>query len=277
LFAFYNNMRYKLFVLGLSILFCSCSEYQRVLKDEDISAKFKMGTELYENGKFDKANRIFLQIVPKYRGKPQAEKLMYMHSKAYYETEDFYTANYKMEQFVESYPKSERIDEIAFLGAESYYYLAPSFSKDQTETNDAIEKLQEFINRFPESKYFEKANSLVQELDLRLERKAYEIALQYNKTGPFHRDYNSAITAFNNFLDSYPGSVFKEDALFYKFDSAYKLAINSVERKKDERTEKALKYYRSLIRNFPQTKYINELSLMHEELQNIKKNLISKS
>jgi len=277
LFAFYNNMRYKLFVLGLSILFCSCSEYQRVLKDEDISAKFKMGTELYENGKFDKANRIFLQIVPKYRGKPQAEKLMYMHSKAYYETEDFYTANYKMEQFVESYPKSERIDEIAFLGAESYYYLAPSFSKDQTETNDAIEKLQEFINRFPESKYFEKANSLIQELDLRLERKAYEIALQYNKTGPFHRDYNSAITAFNNFLDSYPGSVFKEDALFYKFDSAYKLAINSVERKKDERTEKALKYYRSLIRNFPQTKYINELSLMHEELQNIKKNLISKS
>ena len=277
MFAFYNNMRYKLFVLGLSILFCSCSEYQRVLKDEDISAKFKMGTELYENGKFDKANRIFLQIVPKYRGKPQAEKLMYMHSKAYYETEDFYTANYKMEQFVESYPKSERIDEIAFLGAESYYYLAPSFSKDQTETNDAIEKLQEFINRFPESKYFEKANSLIQELDLRLERKAYEIALQYNKTGPFHRDYNSAITAFNNFLDSYPGSVFKEDALFYKFDSAYKLAINSVERKKDERTEKALKYYRSLIRNFPQTKYINELSLMHEELQNIKKNLISKS
>ena len=277
MFAFYNNMRYKLFVLGLSILFCSCSEYQRVLKDEDISAKFKMGTELYENGKFDKANRIFLQIVPKYRGKPQAEKLMYMHSKAYYETEDFYTANYKMEQFVESYPKSERIDEIAFLGAESYYYLAPSFSKDQTETNDAIEKLQEFINRFPESKYFEKANSLVQELDLRLERKAYEIALQYNKTGPFHRDYNSAITAFNNFLDSYPGSVFKEDALFYKFDSAYKLAINSVERKKDERTEKALKYYRSLIRNFPQTKYINELSLMHEELQNIKNNLISKS
>ena len=94
-------MRYKLFVLSLSILFCYCSEYQRVLKDEDISAKFKMGTELYENGKFDKANRIFLQIVPKYRGKPQAEKLMYMHSKAYYETQDFYTANYKMEQFVE--------------------------------------------------------------------------------------------------------------------------------------------------------------------------------
>ena len=277
MFAFYNNMRYKLFVLSLSILFCYCSEYQRVLKDEDISAKFKMGTELYENGKFDKANRIFLQIVPKYRGKPQAEKLMYMHSKAYYETQDFYTANYKMEQFVESYPKSERVDEIAYLGAESYYYLAPSFSKDQTETNDAIEKLQEFINRFPESKYFEKANSLVQELDLRLERKAYEIALQYNKTGPFHRDYNSAITAFNNFLDSYPGSVFKEDALYYKFDSAYKLAINSVERKKDERTEKALKYYRSLIRNFPQTKYINKLSLMHEELQNIKNNLISKS
>merc|ERR1711871_1280927 len=98
-------------------------------------------------GKFDKANRLFLQIVPKYRGKPQAEKLMYMHSKAYYETGDFYTANYKMEQFTESYPKSERVDEIAFLATKSYYYLSPKYSRDQTETTEALQKLQDFINR----------------------------------------------------------------------------------------------------------------------------------
>jgi outer membrane protein assembly factor BamD len=141
------------------------------LKNEDVAAKFKLGTDLYEAEKFEKANRLFLQIVPKYRGKPQAEKLMYMHSKAFYETQDYYTANYKLEQFVESYPKSERVDEIAYLGAKSYYYLSPAYSRDQTETYDALEKLQLFINKYPDSKYFDEANALIQELDLRLEKR----------------------------------------------------------------------------------------------------------
>ena len=268
-----RKFAYILVVLYLT----SCSEYQNVLKNDDISAKFKLGTELYEAGKFEKANRLFLQIVPKYRGKPQAEKLMYMHSKSYYQTNDFYTSNFKMEQFVESYPKSKRVDEIAFLAAKSYYYLSPKYSKDQTETIEALEKLQEFINRYSNSKYFDQANSLAQELDLKLEKKAYEIALQYNTTGPFHRDYNSAITAFNNFLDNYPGSIYREDALFYKFDSAYKLAVNSVVWKQQERTDKALKYYKSLLRYFPESKYLDKANSMHEELENLKNNITQKS
>lgn len=277
MFSFINFMKRFIYSLFFFSILSSCSEYQRVLKTDDIASKFKLGTELYELGKFEKANRLFLQIVPKYRGKPQAQKLMYMHSKAFYNTKDYYTANYKMEQFVESYPDSERVDEIAFLGAKSYYFLSPKYSRDQTETIDALEKLQEFINRYPDSKYFNDANAIIQELDLKLEKKAYEIALQYNKTGPYHRDYNSAITAFDNFLDSFPGSVFREDALFYKFDSAYKLAVNSVKWKQNERTEKALKYYRSLMRYFPETKYLVQTQLMHEELQNIKNNTTTKS
>ena len=78
-----------------------------------------------------------------------------------------------------------------------------------------------------------KASDLVRELDYKLEEKAYNIALQYNITGPFHRDYNSAISAFDHFLIEFPGSMFKEDAMFYKFDSAYKLATNSSHNRKN--------------------------------------------
>lgn len=259
------------------LVFSACSEYQRVLKEEDIAAKFKMGTALYDAGKYEKANRLFLQIVPKYRGKPQAEKLMYMHSKAFYETKDYFSANYRMERFVEAYPKSERVDEIAFLAAKSYYKLSPVYAKDQTETADAIVKLQDFINRYPDSEFFDQANALVQELDAKLEKKAYEIALQYHTTGPFHRDYNSAITAFDNFLEKFPGTKYKEDALFYKFDSAYQLAVNSVPWKQAERTEKAFTFYKNFIRFFPETKYSEQVESMHNVLLDIKNNLTPKS
>jgi len=259
------------------VFLASCSEYQRVLKEEDIAKKYKLGVELFEAGKYEKANRLFLQIVPKYRGKPQAEKLMYMHSKAFYETKDYMSANYRMERFVEAYPKSERIDEMAFLAAKSYYQISPPYSKDQTETIDAVEKLQEFINRYPGSEYFEEANAMVQELDAKIEKKAYEIALQYHTTGPFHRYYNSAITAFDNFLEKFPGTRYKEDVLFYKFDSAYQLAVNSVPWKQKERTEKAFTFYKNLKRFFPETKYLEQTDAMHEELQDIKNNFTPKS
>ena len=66
-------MKNYIYILLVAFSLNSCSEYQSVLKGEDIAAKFKLGTELYDAGKFTKANRIFVQIVPKYRGKPQAQ------------------------------------------------------------------------------------------------------------------------------------------------------------------------------------------------------------
>ena len=76
-------------------------------------------------------------------------QLMYMHAKCFYETKNYYTANYQCERFASSYPDSEKAQEMAFLGVKSYYYLAPIFSKDSKETLAAIEKLQSFINTYP--------------------------------------------------------------------------------------------------------------------------------
>ena len=136
----------KLFYIAIVVIaFSSCSEYQKALKSEEVSEKFTMGTELFDAGKFNKANRLFVQIVPKYRGKPQAEKLMYMYSKTFYEMRDYYTANYQMERFVSAYPESEKVQEIAYLGAKSYYHLSPVYSKEQKETIDALSKLQDLL------------------------------------------------------------------------------------------------------------------------------------
>ena len=96
--------------------------------------------------------------------------------------------------------------------------------------------------------------------------------MQYNQTGPFHRDYNSAITALDNFLIEFPGSSFKEQAMYYKFDSAYKLAMNSVKWKQTERVEKALTFYNSLLYVFPETQNNEDIQAMYEDLKSIQTN-----
>jgi outer membrane protein assembly factor BamD len=268
----------KLFYIAIVIIaFSSCSEYQKALKTEDVSVKFKMGTDLFEAGKYNKANRLFVQIVPKYRGKPQAEKLMYMYARTFYETRDYYTANYQMERFESAYPESEKVQEIAFLGAKSYYHLSPVYSKEQKETVDGLKKLQAFINSYPDSEYLAEANLLVKELDYKLEKKAFEIAKGYNKTGPHSRDYQAAITNFDNFLIDFPGTSLKEDAMYYRLDSAYKMAVNSVEWKKEQRIKDALTYYKSFKKSFSESKYGEEVDKMQEELNTLLQGYNSKS
>jgi len=259
-------MKQTLLTLLISTIFLSCGEYQKAINGDDISTKFSLGTSLYDDGKFTKANRLFEQIVPKYRGKPQAQKLMFMHAMCFYETKDYRTSNYRMEKFVNTYPNSEKNEEIAFLGAKSYYFMSPVFSKDQTDTKIAIDKLQLFINTFPDSDYIADANSLIFELDYKLEYKVYNTALQYNTLN----DHEAAIKSFNNFVVEFPGSALREKVLYYKFDSAYKLAVNSVNYKMQDRVDDAITYYNSFLKYYNESEFIEDLKLKFEELNKLK-------
>lgn len=252
-------------------LFVSCNEYQKVLKNEDVAAKYNLGTKMYEGGKYSRAIRLFEQISTSYRGKPQAEKMFYMFSQSYYKTNQYYLAGYQFESFVSSYPKSEKAEEAAFLGAKSYSMLSPVYSLDQTDTTKAIDKLQSFIDKYPNSQYLAEANELTRKLSEKIEKKVYENAKGYHTIS----DYKSALVAFDNFIGDYPGTPFKEDALFYRYDAAYQLAINSIPTKMEERLNVAKTAYTNLVKFNADTKYkkqANEmLSRIEKDLQKFTK------
>ena len=258
-------MKKLLYSISILILISSCSEYQKALNSDEVSVKFNLGTELYDAEKYSKASRLFTQILPQYRGKPQAQKLTYMQAMCFYNTKDYNSSSYQMERFVNSYPDSEKVEEMAFLGAKSYYLMSPIFSKDSEDTKIAIDKMQEFINAFPESEFNDDANKIIFELDYRLELKEFNIALQYNVL----TDYQAAIKSFENFLIDFPGSDLREKALYYRFDSAYKLAINSVVWRQKERIENAVSYFNSFKNTYNDSEFLDEMESKISELSEI--------
>ena len=70
--------------------------------------------------------------------------------------------------------------------------------------------MQIFIDNYPNSEFLDEANSYVQELQTKLEKKDFEISKQYYTI----RDYKAAIKSLDNFIGSYPGTPYREDALF---------------------------------------------------------------
>ena len=249
--------------LFIAFLLISCSEYQKALKSDDVAIKNEAANKMYEAGKYVKAIRLYEQIAPAYKGKPNAERMFYFYSMSLYKSKQYYLAGYQLENFVASYPKSEKREECAFYAAECFYKLSPVYSLDQTDTEKALDKMQRFIDIYPESQFLPQANVYVKELREKLEKKAFEIAKQYNTIS----DFKGALKAFENFLSDYPGTPFKEQALFYRFDSAYKLAINSVESKRQDRLTYAKNTYSNLIKHNGQTEYKEKADKMLAEVE----------
>jgi outer membrane protein assembly factor BamD len=258
------------FLLLATFALGSCSEYQRVLKEDDIKAKYAMADSLYsqgkredKKGKLKKSLRLLDQIVPQYRGKPQGERLAFLYADTYYELESFFDSGYQFERFTKAYPRSEKAEEAYYKGAKSYYEVSPRFSLDQTETYKAIDKFQEYITRFPDGEFIADANTHAAELRDKLDKKAYEIAKQYHHT----EDYKAAMAALNNFIEDNPGSKYLEKAYYYKMDSAYLLAINSYKELVPERLETAQEYYEDYIKYYPEGEFTERAKEQSGDIQ----------
>jgi outer membrane protein assembly factor BamD len=264
-----KNLLYFLFVI---VLFSSCSEYQKALKNEDAAVKLDMATKMYESGKFNHSLRLIEQIAGVYRGRPDAEQLFYMYAQSYFKTRQYYLAGYQFESFVSAYPKSDKVIESAFLGAKSYSMLSPVYSLDQTDTNKAIEKLQSFIDTYPNSEYIAEANTITKTLNGKLEKKVFENAKGYNTIS----DFKSALIALDNFIADFPGTSYKEEALYYRLDSAYKLGVNSIPSKMEERLNVAKVAYANLIKFKPDTQYKQKADEMLVRIEKDLQNLLNK-
>ena len=141
MFTFATCLRFMekaLKIFFIAVVLVGCNDFQKALKSDDTAEKFRMATQLYEAEKWSKSKRLLDQILPKYRGKPQAQKLTYMHAMCAYKMGDYYISSYHLDKFIDIYPQSEKAEEASFLSAKGYYFNSPVFSKEQKETVEAI-------------------------------------------------------------------------------------------------------------------------------------------
>ena len=247
-----------------SFLAISCNDYQKLLNSpENEVDKYTAAEEYYENGDFRRANALIEEIIPSYSGKPQGERLVFFFANSYFETRSYYSAAIQFENFIKSYPNSQRIQEAYFMEAKSYFMLSPLYTLDQEDTFTGIDKLQVFINRFPNSEYLAEALELMEQLQNKIEKKEFEVSKQYYTI----RDYSSAMKSLDNFIADNPGTIFREEALYYRWLSQYEIAINSIESRINERVTELERSLDNFLRYYPDTIFIDDLS---EKINNAK-------
>ena len=243
----------SIFIIITSI--SSCSKYQKVLKSDDINYKYEQAVKYYKNAEFNKALPIFNELLPIFKGTNKAEEIAFYFAYTHYSTGDYLMASYLFNRFTINFPRSKHVEECKYMVAFCHYEEAPEFSLDATNTSLAIDKFQEFIDRYPNSDRVERCNELMDELRLNLSRKAFANAKQYHTT----ENYRAAIIALDNVLIDYPDVENRQEIYFLILESSYFLAINSISSKKEKRLNMTIEYYNQFIDNFPESVYNDDV------------------
>ncbi|MBN2683308.1 MAG: outer membrane protein assembly factor BamD [Bacteroidales bacterium] len=264
-------MKYKIiYIAGLVLILSSCSKYQRLLKSTDYDLKYSKAVEYYEDKDYYRSLTLFEEMYPYWKCQEKGEQIYYYIAYSHYGQGDFILAGYHFRNFARTYPRGKHLEECSYMAAYCYYLDSPEASLDQTYTISAIEELQSFINKFPESDKVDKCNELILTLRKKLELKSYMAAKLYFDIGY----YKAAVTALKNSIKDFPDSDYREEILFMIVKSNYLFAENSIESKQVERFRATVSEYQSLVDEFPSSKYQKEAEKYYDKslkfLENIK-------
>lgn len=241
----------------------ACSGYNKIVKGDDYERKFELADELYSKKQYMRCITLYEQIYQRVPRTGQGELAYYRISKSYYAEEDYSMAGYYFGSFYSRFPFSEKAEEALFLSAMCSVKNSPDFTLDQNDTELAINDLQQFINKYPNSILVDTCNIVMDKMRLKLETKEYKTVLQYSKT----ENYKAAISTSLTFLEDFPRSTFREEIHYILVENSFLLTKNSIDEKKKQRIEETIERYRNFVAEFPNTKYKKEVGSISDEME----------
>lgn len=253
-------------LIGSGIAVCllssvSCSKFRRIQRSEDWRIKYDAGLNYYNKKDYYHTAILFEEIVPVVRGLPEGEKVEFYLAYCQYYEKTYLLASSQFKTFFETYGRSTLAQEACFMYAYSLYVAAPSANLDQKSSIEAMDAMQNFLNRFPDSQFRDKAVDVINTSQQKLEKKGYDNARQYLKI----RSYKAAVIAFDNFKKNFPDSKYLEELAYLKVVAEYKLAVQSLQKLQLERYSSVVNFYQELVDNFPGSNYLKEAEKMYSD------------
>lgn len=264
-------------LLCLLVFGTSCSNFQKLLKSNDVDLKYKSALEFYEKGDYYRANQLLEQVMPLMTGREEAEKARFYYANTHYQQREYMLSAFQFRTFYETYPRSEMAEEAMFMQAKSLFNDSPDYEQDQNSTITAMESIQEFLVRYPSSQFAAEANTMYETLSAKIDLKAFENARLYYRV----LNYRSAVVAFTNFLRENASSPYAEEAAYLRIDAQYRFALQSIPDKQEERYLEAVDFYQGFIDQYPDSRFLRGAEQVfantQTELEKIKRNNQSNS
>lgn len=247
-------------ILGLFVAF-SCSKFRKIEKNPDWRVKYEAGLAYYAKKDYYRTSILFEQILPIVRGLPEAEKVQFCLAYCHYYEKMYLLSAEQFKSFFETFGRGTLSEEARFMYAYSLFKSSPGPNLDQSESIQAMTSMQDFLNRFPNSKFKDQAVEVIYTVQQRLERKGFDNAFQYVRM----RQYKAAIVAMDSFQKNFPDSKYIEESFFLIVQSKFLLAEESVPGKQRERYLDVVQSYKNFVDRYPESKFLKEAERYYVE------------
>lgn len=266
-----NLFKFTFFALFILSMASCANGFEKIRTSDDTKLQYDKAFEFYENGDYLKARSLFEILLSTLRGKSESEKVYYYYAQTYYQTRNYKSSIQYFENFTQTFLNSQYREDAEFLMAMANYKLSPAFRLDQSFTTKSMNLFQAYINKYPQSEKVAEANTLIDEMQKKLERKAYE-------EGKLYRDrkmWDSAKQSLTNMIKDFPDSEFIEEARFMIAQSDYLIAENSIRFRQIERYEKAIEQAQFFKKKYPVSEYTAQvdkiISTSNDKLKELSK------
>ncbi len=191
------------------LIFWGCSSS---IDTSDMTAQERLdyAKNLYVDEDYVEAQKEFEAILLQFPGSSIADDAQYYLAMTKFNKGEYILAAYEFSKLIKNMPASEFVPDAQFYLGESYYQLSPNFNLDQKYTSKAIEEFQAFIDFFPLNERVSEAERKINELNNKLARKEYSIAVIYEKL----EYYTAALKYFEDVFDTYHDTEYGPLALY---------------------------------------------------------------
>jgi outer membrane protein assembly factor BamD len=197
----------RLLTLGIIIGLCGCAG-SKPKEEPDLQERFDRGMEFLEKKKYLRAQEEFNYVVLSGSHTELGDDALFYLGEAYFRNKEYLSAIGEYDRLIRRMAFSPYVEQARWRICEAYVAESPKFYHDQTYTEKALDKLQEFIEDYPDSEYRTEAEKNIKKLREKLAQKLYETGILYLKLDA----YDSAIMAFEDLIAKYYDTEFAAKA-----------------------------------------------------------------
>jgi outer membrane protein assembly factor BamD len=212
--------------------------------------RLQYAISLYDDEDYVEASTEFEALLLQYPGSAIVDDAQYYLGMCRFERGEYIIAAYEFSKLIKNMPASDFVSEAQFMLAENYYELSPNYNLDQKYTKKAIEEYQAFIDFFPLNEKVAEAEQKIKELNNKLARKDYDIAVIYEKMDY----YTAALKYFDGVIETFHDTKYAPQAMYRKIQ----LLMDR------EREDEALTEMKKFIKQYPDDDNFDTI----EELKN---------
>jgi len=265
-------------ILLTALVMSSCSGftnlYKHKVKDNDYDYMYEAAKEYYAAGKYSQSITLLNDLITILKGSDRGEESVFMLAMSYMKNKEYSIAATSFQQYYASYPRGIYTERARFLAGKSLWTASPESQLDQTDTYNAIQELQLFLEYYPNSVYRTEAEDIIFAAQDKLVEKEYEAAKLYYNLGTYMgNNYQSCVICAQNAMKDYPYTKYLEDLWLLVMKAKYELAVNSVLSRRADRYRDAVDECYAFKNEFPESANIKVADELLKKAQEVLKDL----